>query len=258
MELSYLRSGFVSMRRFFVPPDVFADGCATISGDLFRHMVKVLRLKPGAGVLLADGRGTEFTGIIASVGKERLVVTIQESRKVAPVAAVPRITLFQGLPKGDKLEFILQKTTELGVAEVIPFAASRSVSRIRKGEEAEKVARWQRIVQEAARQSGRSSVPQVSLAGSMAEIVNMSGQAVKLLLWEGEKVNRLKDTLAELPKPETIALIVGPEGGLTAEEAATATDGGFIPVSLGPRIVRTETAGLVMMAILQFYWGDMG
>ena len=248
----------MSMRRFFVPPEVFADGCATISGDLFRHMVKVLRLKPGTGVLLADGRGTEFTGIIDSVGKENLVVTIQESRVAAPDAAVPRITLFQGLPKGDKLEFILQKTTELGVAEVIPFAAARSVSRIRKGEEAEKVVRWQRIVQEAARQSGRSSVPQVSLAGSMAEVVNMSGQAVKFLLWEGENVNRLKDTLAGLAKPEAIALIVGPEGGLTAEEAAIATDNGFIPVSLGPRIVRTETAGLAMMAILQFYWGDMG
>ncbi len=245
------------MRRFFVSPEVFADGCATISGDLFRHMVKVLRLKPGAGVLLADGRGTEFTGIIASVGKETLVVTIQESRIAAP-ADMPRITLFQGLPKGDKLEFILQKTTELGVAEVIPFAASRSVSRIRKGEEAEKVSRWQRIVQEAARQSGCGSVPQVALAGSMGEVVKLSGHGVKFLLWEGEKVNRLKDTLAGLPKPETIALIVGPEGGLSAEEAATATDNGFIPVSLGPRIVRTETAGLVMMAILQFYWGDLG
>ena len=176
----------------------------------------------------------------------------------APVAAVPRITLFQGLPKGDKLEFILQKTTELGVEEVIPFIAARSVPRIRKGEEAEKVVRWQRIVQEAARQSGRGSVPEVSLAGSMAEVVNMSGHGVKFLLWEGEKVSRLKDTLAELPKPETIALIVGPEGGLSAEEAATATESGFVPVSLGPRIVRTETAGLVMMAILQFYWGDIG
>lgn len=246
------------MRRFFVSPEVFADGCATISGDLFRHMAKVLRLKPGAAVLLADGRGSEFTGIIDSIGKESLVVSIQESCVAPPVAAVPRITLFQGLPKGDKLEFILQKTTELGVAEVIPFIAARSVPRIRKGEEAEKVVRWQRIVQEAARQSGRSSVPQVSLAGSLAEVVNMSGHGVKFLLWEGEKVNRLKDTLAELPKPETIALIVGPEGGLSAEEAATATDGGFIPVSLGPRVVRTETAALVMMAILQFYWGDIG
>ena len=257
MELPCLSPGEVSVRRFFVPPESIADGRAVITGDLFRHMAKVLRLKPGTRVLLADGSGTEFAGVIDRVGKEDLAVTLEESRVAAP-AAVPRITLFQGLPKGDKLEFILQKTTELGVAEVVPFAAARSVSRIRKGEEAEKVVRWQRIVQEAARQSGRSSVPQVALAVSMAEVVNMSGHEVKFLLWEGEKVNRLKDTLAGLPKPESIALIVGPEGGLTAEEAATATDGGFIPVSLGPRIVRTETAGLVMMAILQFYWGDIG
>jgi 16S rRNA (uracil1498-N3)-methyltransferase len=246
------------MRRFFVPPEAVADGCATISGDLFQHMAKVLRLKPGAGVLLADGNGTEFAGVIDRVGKDHLIVTIKETCITAPVGAVPRITLFQGLPKGDKLEFILQKTTELGVAEVIAFAAARSVAQVRKGEEAGKIVRWQRIAQEAARQSRRSSVPQVSLAGSMAEVVNISGHEVKFLLWEGEKVNRLRDTLAELPKPEAIALIVGPEGGLSAEEAATATGGGFIPVSLGPRIVRTETAGLVMMAILQFYWGDIG
>ncbi len=145
------------MRRFFAPPESFAGDRAVITGDLFRHMVKVLRLKVGERLLLADGAGGQFAGMIDEVSKENLVVTLLE-RNVEPPESGPRITLYQGLPKGDKLELILQKTTELGVAEVIPFVAARSVSRIRKGEEAEKVARWQRIAREAARQSGRNSV----------------------------------------------------------------------------------------------------
>lgn len=246
------------MRRFIVPADAIADGSAVITGDLFRHMAKVLRLKNGTRVLLADGEGSEFTGIIRDIGKEKLVVALEESRTVTPAATGPRITLYQGLPKGDKMELILQKTTELGVAEVIPFPAARSIPRIRKGEEAEKVARWQRIAREAARQSGRGSVPGIALAKDLTDVVDSARHAVKLLLWEEEKVKRLKETLAGLPTPETVAVIVGPEGGLSAEEAAKARESGFIPVSLGERIVRTETAGLVMVAILQFYWGDLG
>lgn len=245
------------MRRFFVPPEAFGDGCAIIGGDLFRHMAKVLRLKNGTRVLLADGAGNEFRGTIHEIGKEQLVVTLEERFAAAPPAG-PGITLYQGLPKGDKLELIVQKTTELGVAEIIPFAAARSIPRIRKGEEADKVARWERIAREAARQSGRPAPPRVSLAGSLAEVVAEARQSLKLLLWEEEKVNGLRKSLAGVPAPETIALIVGPEGGLTLEEAALAKESGFIPVSLGQRIIRTETAGLAMVAILQFYWGDLG
>lgn len=246
------------MRRFFVHPQAFAEGEAVITGDLFRHMAKVLRLKIGTPVLLADGSGREFTGTIQDVGRDRLVVAIEGSHAERATAAGPAITLYQGLPKGDKLELILQKGTELGVAEVIPFTAARSISRVRNGEGADKVVRWQRIALEAARQSGRSSVPRVALAGEMREVVTDSRHALKLLLWEEEQGKRLRDALAGLPAPETVALIVGPEGGLTAEEAALARENGFIPVSLGERILRTETAGLATIAILQFYWGDLG
>jgi 16S rRNA (uracil1498-N3)-methyltransferase len=247
------------VRRFFIPPKAFGDGCAVITGELFRHMARVLRLKNGTAVLLADGAGNEFLGIIREVGKDRLVVTLEERSATEAPPAGPAITIYQGLPKGDKLELIVQKTTELGVAEVVPFTAARSISRIRKGEEADKVARWQRIAREAARQSGRPSPPVVSLVGSIADVVMEARHAtLRLLLWEEERGNRLRDTLAGLAAPASIAVIVGPEGGLTAEEAAEAKEGGFIPVSLGRRILRTETAGLALVAILQFYWGDMG
>jgi len=258
MELHYLSQGELNVRRFFVPPEDCCGGRVTIAGDLFRHMAKVLRLKTGDLVLLADGKGFEFSGVIRSRGKESLVVEILESSREPALVNGPLITLYQGLPKGDKMDLILQKSTELGVAEIVPFVAFRSVPRIRKGEEDDKLARWQRIVLEAARQSGRPSIPKVALAGGLEDVLRISGHSVKLLLWEEERDSRLKETLAGLHLPETVALIVGPEGGLSADEAARARECGFIPVSLGKRIVRTETASLAMLAILQFYWGDLG
>jgi 16S rRNA (uracil1498-N3)-methyltransferase len=258
MELYHLSQGGLIMRRFFVPPEAFGDGSVTISGDLFHHMSRVLRMKQGDQVLLSDGTGHEFSGAIGAVGRESLVVSIRESFLETETGKVLPVTLYQGLPKGDKMDLIVQKSTELGVAEIVPFHATRSVSRIRKGDEDDKVARWQKIALEAARQSGRSSIPRVSLAGGIDAALNMAGQSLKLLLWEEERNNGLKEILGGLRAPESVALMVGPEGGMTLAEAAHARECGFIPVSLGSRIVRTETASLAALAILQFYWGDLG
>jgi 16S rRNA (uracil1498-N3)-methyltransferase len=246
------------VRRFFVPPEALGEGSVTIAGELFRHMVKVLRLKIGDPVLLADGKSHEFAGTIRTIGKESLVVTLLEASGAPAFDKGPAITLYQGLPKGDKMDLIIQKATELGIAEIVPFRATRSVPRLRKGEEEGKLARWQRIAREAARQSGRASIPGVAVVGDLGDVLRRADHSVKFLLWEEERDNRLKEILAGLSAPETVALIVGPEGGLSAEEAARARECGFIPVSLGKRIVRTETASLVMLAILQFYWGDLG
>jgi len=246
------------MRRFFITDEPVVSGTVSIAGDLFRHMATVLRLKTGDPVVLADGTGKEYAGTIQSIGKEALVVTLGEVSGEPALEKGPAITLYQGLPKGDKMDLIIQKATELGIAEIVPFMTARSVTRIRKGEEGHKITRWQRVAREAARQSGRSSIPRISLATGLEDMLRLSGHSVKLLLWEAERNNRLKETLAGLPVPETVALVVGPEGGISADEAARARECGFIPVSLGKRIVRTETASLVMLAILQFYWGDLG
>lgn len=245
------------MRRFFLGGIPVTEGVITVTGDLFRHMARVLRMKEGAGAVLIDGAGTEYTGIITSVGSKSLVVAIGEVNSPSPAGNGPRITLYQGLPKGEKLEFILQKATELGVAEIIPFVAARSMAKVTE-RSARHLERWQRIVHEASRQSGRGSVPQVSLAGSLAEALQSARHTAKYLLWEDEKETRLKQLLAGSSPPETIAVMVGPEGGFTADEALLARNNGFIPVSLGKRIMRTETAGLAILAILQFYWGDIG
>ena len=246
------------MRRFIIPSHSVRGDTATITGDLFHHMARVLRLKKGALLSLTDGNGREYMGTIDQVDGESLAIRVEEIG-IAPEAETgPKITLFQGLPKGDKLEWILQKCTELGAAEIVPFIAERSVSRPAAGRIQEKLERWRRIALEAARQSKRITVPQVTFAADISAVCRQADHPVKLLLWEEEQSCTLRRLLAEVRAPERIAVIVGPEGGLTGEEVATALECGFISVSLGKRIVRTETAGLAIMAILQFYWGEIG
>jgi 16S rRNA (uracil1498-N3)-methyltransferase len=246
------------MRRFFIDEHAIRENNAVITGNLFCHMTRVLRLKIGTRVLLSDGIGRRHVGVIESIGKENLVIRLEESTLEPERPRGPLITLYQGLPKGSKMEFILQKCTELGVDSLIPFVAGRSIAQIPQAREAERLNRWRRIVAEAARQSNRASIPELRPVLDFSKLLDSADQTVKLLLWEEEKSNRLKSVLGSLPLPETVAVMVGPEGGLSKDEVTAATKAGFIPVTLGSRILRTETAGMALLAVLQFFWGDMG
>jgi len=246
------------MRRFFVEPELLQTRTGLISGELYRHMATVLRLGVGDAIRLADGNGNEAVATIVAVEKEGLRVEIEPAQAALPAAAMPLITIYQGLPKGEKIDLILQKCTELGVARIVPFMASRSVTRL-EGERLDKrVSRWQRIATEAARQSGRDSVPEVGFGASIDEILQQGGEGLRLMLWEDEKEQGLRSLLATTPRPGAIAVIIGPEGGLSAAEAAKAVAAGYLPVTLGKRILRTETAGLAVVSILQYVWGDLG
>jgi 16S rRNA (uracil1498-N3)-methyltransferase len=246
------------MRRFFYDRRIPAEGNIEVTGNLVRHMAKSLRLKIGTTVILADEKGRQCTGVIREIGKESLTISIEQTVKKSGGETGPEITLYQALPKGSKMEFILQKSTELGVSEIVPFAADRSIPRLPKERESERLVRWQRIALEAARQSERAICPRVSPLRDFSGILDSSAQSVKLLLWEKEQSNRLKPTLSNFPPPESVAVMVGPEGGLTEEEAKAAMEAGFIPITLGHRILRTETAAIAILAILQFFWGDVG
>lgn len=246
------------MRNFFLGDNEVTGELATITGELYRHMARVLRLKEGSEVSLTGADGKKFIGVIEEVGAKSLSVRITGSAQEAGAEPGLRVTLYQGLPKGEKLELILQKCTELGVAEVVTFEGERSVVKLSGERSASRLGRYQKIVQEAARQSGRVSAPRVALGGRLKEVLEEAGQTVKLLLWEGEQTTRLRETLDRYPAPESVAIVVGPEGGLSPDEVAQAERAGFTPVSLGRRILRTETAGLAMLAVLQFHWGDMG
>lgn len=246
------------MRRFFVQPEFLRQSGGTITGDLFRHISTVLRLKPGDSLLLADGCGHESIAIIKTVGKDGATVDLDPFYTVPTDGGALPITLCQGLPKGEKMDLILQKATELGVSRIVPFNAERSVARLEGERLGKRVIRWEKIVQESSRQSMRGTVPSVGFHGDLRELLLAEGGSLKLLLWEGEKEQGLRELAGRIEKPGSVSIIIGPEGGLTAGEAAKAERAGYIPVTLGSRILRTETAGLAVTSILQYLWGDLG
>ena len=245
------------MRRFTIPSADLAASEIVIADGTFHHMVRVLRIREGTKVIIADGRGAERPGVVGPVKSEVLTVTFTDEY-APPPPVIPTITLYQGLPKGEKMEFILQKCTELGVAAIVPFVAARSVRKVRPDRATELVERWRKIVGEAARQSG-SRIPAVRLAAGIEEALEeCSADSLKLLLWEDEQVVTLRETVGLLPVQDRVEVIIGPEGGITPAEADEARCRNFVPVSLGSNILRTETAGLVITSILQYLWGDLG
>jgi 16S rRNA (uracil1498-N3)-methyltransferase len=246
------------MRNFFLGDSAVSGASVTVTGELYRHMARVLRLKEGAEVQLTDGAGNRHCGIIDELGSKSLTVRITKTEGARQEGPALRVTLYQGLPKGEKLDLILQKCTELGVTEVVTFDAARSIVKLSGERSAARLGRYEKIVQEAARQSGRRSAPGVAIGGSLKSVLREADHEVRLLLWEGEQTTGLRETLQRDPAPESVAIVVGPEGGLSEEEVEAAAACGFIPVTLGQRILRTETAGLAMLAILQFHWGDIG
>jgi 16S rRNA (uracil1498-N3)-methyltransferase len=258
MVLSLLPPARLKPRRFFLKESDLNKAEIVVTGELFRHMARVLRLQPGDSVILADGEGNEATGTIAEIFADSIRLNLS-----APTCSnlkaedAPAITLYQGLPKGDKMDLIVQKCTELGVAGIVPFMAGRSVVKIGSGQLQKKIDRWQRIAMEAARQSEQVRIPGITVARDMAEAVDIASQQVRLLVWESATVG-LKDFLMATPPPDTAAIIIGPEGGIAEKEAELAISHGFHPVSLGRSILRTETAGFVTLAILQYQWGKLG
>jgi 16S rRNA (uracil1498-N3)-methyltransferase len=246
------------VRSFFLGDNTVTGEIATVTGELYRHMARVLRLKEGSEVQLIDGAGQHLCGVVDEVGAKSLSVRITGTQSAPAQEQGLRITLYQGLPKGEKLDLILQKCTELGVTEVVTFDADRSIVKLRGERSAGRLGRCEKIVQEAARQSGRSNVPKVAIGGSLDVVLGETDHTVRLLLWEGEQTTRLHKFFEAYRSPESVAVVVGPEGGLSAEEVEQAIACGFTPVSLGKRILRTETAGLAMLSILQFHWGDIG
>lgn len=257
MELSGLLPPGL-MRRFFIDKRCIVEGVALIEGELFRHLITVLRLKSGAVMTLADGEGREYHGELTGVEPERALVRVVEDVVSTASGPAPALTLIQGVPKGERMEFILQKGTELGTACFVPVLTSRTIPRLTGDRAAERVRRWERILLEAARQSRRSDIPEVKAITTLTEALAGARQELKLLLWEEESRQGLRELIATMTPPLSVALLVGPEGGLSREEAEEAIRAGFVPVTLGPRILRTETAGLAVLSILQYSWGDLG
>lgn len=247
------------MRRFFVAPELLISENVIINGELEHYLSDVLRLKPGAEIELADGekelcvvRLSEF-----SIGEIRGEILERQAFFDTNKA---EIYLYQGLPKGDKLDFIVQKCTELGVSGIIPVEMPRSIVRLTKDKAAKKTTRLQKIATEAAQQSKQIIVPEISEMLNWQEFLDNISQSddLTLVLWEEEKLLGLKDALENYPKCGRINLIIGPEGGLGIDEMVALKERGAISVSLGRKILRTETAPIAAVAIIGYHYGDLG
>jgi 16S rRNA (uracil1498-N3)-methyltransferase len=248
----------MSSRRFMIDSRCICDGSALLDGELFRHMVRVLRLSAGDDVALVDETGCEHAGVIAQISGEQVTVKIDQSTPMPESdTGRLRITLCQALPKGEKIDLILQKGTELGVEEFWLFGGLRSVARIRQDQVRTKQGRWDRIAAEAARQCGRRTVPVVRWFASAEDAARAADQGLRLILWEDERTNRLKGVLDGTGLQGSVIVAIGPEGGFDPSETACFAGNGFQSVSLGSRILRTETAAIAIAAILQYTGGDI-
>jgi 16S rRNA (uracil1498-N3)-methyltransferase len=225
------------------------------------HVNRVLRLAAGDEVTIIDGEGGVFSARITGKNKEKVFCEI--TAEGLPDNEPPvKITLVQGLPKSDKMDLIVQKGTELGLSTLIPLQCERAIVRLDEKKAAQRQERWQRIAMEAAKQCKRGKHPSVERAMSWQEVLeSLPEKALCLLPWEEETARGLKslrDNLEAKVPPFEIYIFIGPEGGFTRSEAAQARQYGVIPVSLGPRILRTETAGIAVLSIIMYEFGDLG
>lgn len=248
----------MSVRRFMVHSGCIREGYAVVEGDVHNHIARVLRLGIGAFVQLADENGVVYVGTITHVTKSKLEMAVS----VMTVSteghdSAPRITICQALPKGDRIDLILQKCTELGAHDFCLFGGRRSIAKVREEQRAGKLERWRKITSEAARQCGRSDVPLVSWRPSALDAAADAVQQLRLILWEGEREYSLKQILTAREKPASAVVAIGPEGGFDPLEVEQFIRQGFQPVSLGSRILRTETAGIAILAVMQYMWDGM-
>ena len=238
------------MHHFFVEPGQIQGGQIRITGPDVGHIRNVLRMAPGEMVLISDGAGRDMLSRISRIGTDEILanVTGEEEGRELPA----QISLYQGLPKGDKLELIIQKAVELGAVRIVPVATENAVVKLEPKREANKRRRWQAIAESAAMQSKRSLIPEVARVLSFKEALeDAAGSDVALFAYEHQKgMAGTREELARVAPGQRIALFIGPEGGFAPQEVLQAEAAGFRPVSLGKRILRTETAGLALLSIL--------
>ena len=242
------------MQQFFAEPSWIRENKIFMQGSDVNHIRNVLRMKPGEDVRVNDGRGKTYLCCISSYEEQTAVLDILKELD-SDTELPSRIILFQGLPKGDKMEWIVQKAVELGVYAIVPFAAKRSVVKLDEKKAAKKQARWQLIAKGAAEQSGRGIIPEVSTVRTFAEALGMAGDLdVVLIPYELEE--GMKETvriLEEIAPGQSVGIFIGPEGGFEEEEVERAKEAGAYAITLGKRILRTETAGLTTLSVLMYH-----
>ena len=245
------------MTRFFIRKENIHDADATIAGQEFEHLRRVLRLTVGDSVTLFDDTGSEYDAVIRSLHGDRGELVIRRAYQAvrdSPLA----LTLALGLTKGEKMDFVVEKATELGVGSILPFTSSFTVPKLDGKKIANRTERWRKIALSAAKQCGRNRVPQILPLCEFRHMIEGAGASqLKLLFWEKETARSLRRVHEANATATAILLAVGPEGGFSSGEAHLAAARDFHLVHLGRRILRAETAAVTALSLAQFLWGDL-
>lgn len=238
------------MPRFKINSENIIENNVQISGEDYKHIVKVLRMKVDDNIMLFDSKGYEYDCVIKKISKDGLqaeILTNDEINRESPL----NVTLFQAIIKGDKMDLIVQKATELGVTDIYPIITERS-----EVKNTNKIPRWQKIADESIKQCGRSISPIIRPELNFKYIFEQNKSDLNLIFYEIEENSSIKEVLVS-DQIKSVSLIIGPEGGFTINEVKLATDNDFITVGLGKRILRAETASIVAITLIQHYFGDI-
>ena len=240
------------MPRFFISPEALSPdrASAVVTGDDARHISRSLRMRVGEAITLCDGRGTDFVGEIAAIGADSVTVAVSEAK---PSSSEPpyRAVVYQALVRGERFDAAIQKSVEFGAAALVPVATERATVRLDQRDAEKKRVRWQRIATEAAMQCGRGVIPTVEPLVSFGEAI-ATAPGLRLFCYEEERTLHLRDALASAGEVGEISLFIGPEGGFAEAEAEAAKAAGALSVSLGRRILRTESAAPFALACLAY------
>jgi len=249
----------VRIPRIYQPIPLICGQTVECDAQATVYLTKVLRLKTGADLVVFNGEGGEFRARVGAVGRRSASIDIGEFVQRETESPL-ELTLLQGVSRGERMDYTVQKAVELGVAHITPVVTERTVVNLKGDRLVKRRDHWQAIVNSACEQSGRNRVPIVAAIQPFTAVMKESAQtlaedkhALTLVLH-----HRAEASLDDLPIPQgPVSLLIGPEGGLSDGEIATAEAAGFVPVKLGPRVLRTETAALVALSVLQWLWGDL-
>ena len=242
------------MPRFFVPSENISEEAIKITGTDAYHIARSLRMAVGDEITVCDMHAVEHKCRLTRIRDEECECTVIES---TPGKTEPpiEITLFMAYPKGDKLEVVIQKAVELGAAKIIPFESSRCIKRPKEEKAEKQTARFQRIAEEAAKQCGRSRLPEIMRPIRFSDMLSLAAEAdLSLFCYEGDGTLSLKKVLSEKGKISTLSLVIGAEGGFSLKEAEQASLAGLTPVNLGPRILRCETAPDYCLSAISYHF----
>lgn len=241
------------MYRFFVDESQITEESVVITGSDVNHIKNVLRMKIGEEILVSNGNDREYTCALSEIEEDQVVATIQDID--GPARELPiKVTLFQALPKGDKMETIIQKMVELGVYEVVPVSTKRCIVKLDDKKAEAKTKRWNAISESAAKQSKRGIIPQVLKPITYKQALEQAKKMDMVLIpyEEAENMEKTREIISTIKPEMSIGVFIGPEGGFASEEVESAIEMGAKDITLGKRILRTETAGMALMSVLMF------